>query len=219
MARSTTVLAIVLLAFCVAFGAWKGTEVLSGHVTTRMVVIVKVPVNCSFALSSGWNLLGLSCEPNNSTPWSLVNNPNNSITSIHKYSSNDIDDPWKVYAPGLPSWVVLDLDRLDRVNGYWINSRNDSLVHINGTLRLPTFASVGSGWQLLGYPQLERRNISAALASLSGKYVSAYSYNETSGQWKTYLPNKAWKTQGFKWMNPHEGFWINMREQGEWQVE
>jgi len=211
------IIALFIILFFVVFSSWLGVEQLAGRVATSLLVVETIPKNCTFLLKEGWNMVGLSCHPVSPNPKRLVADSNNEIASIHKYDSSDPEDPWKVYKPGLPDWVEMDLKSVDRYNGYWIYSQHDTMVNFSGTLRIPTLILLDPGWQFVGYPQLESRNITNVLASIAGAYSIVYGYNETTSDWKVYSPQLNHST--FQWMKPHEAFWVNMIKSGELQIE
>ncbi|RLE43116.1 hypothetical protein DRJ48_01745 [Candidatus Woesearchaeota archaeon] len=214
------VLALVFIIFLISFGfgVYYGVEMLTSKVTTVLTVVERQPANCSFNLSAGWNLIGLSCEPRDPAPATLVNESGNNIISIHKYEP-DSSDKWKVYNPNLPWWVVQDLTKLSRADGYWVRAKEDGFVDFNGSLTVPTYIQLVRGWNLVGYPHIETRNISVALASISGKYTIVYSYNESSAEWLVYRPDSDWGIQELKWLKQSDGLWVNMSDEGVWKIE
>ncbi len=222
MMRKVQPILLIIIFIClvaVSFGSLFGVEKITGMVSTSLTIIEVFYEDCNITLYEGWNLVGLSCELINKTPYSLINSTNNSIISIHKYNSDDVDDPWKVYRNDLPEWVVLDLPRVDRYNGYWVNVKNNITVQLNGTLKTPTNIILDPGWQLVGYPNLHRRNVSYSLSSMKGGYSRVYSYNESRKDWQVYNPALNWEDQSLQYLTAFQGLWINVTERGAWYVD
>jgi len=213
------VFVLVLIMVCFSFLAYYSSEKFTARVTTVLTVVERFQANCSFRLFSGWNLLGLSCKPDNADVNSLINASNNSIISIHTYDGDDPADSWKAFKPGLPGWVIQDLRYLDRRHGYWILSNSTVTVDFNGVVVLPTVNGLVPGWHLLGYPNVDKRNISETLASLNNSYQIVYLFNNTAKNWLLYNPAEAWGTQTLKWLKAHDAFWIHLNKSEIWYYE
>ncbi|HSH01788.1 MAG TPA: VCBS repeat-containing protein [Anaerolineae bacterium] len=92
------------------------------------------------------------------------------------YYSADNGDNWQ----RLPT--QLDMDDNRAVTLMDVNNP-DGLYALIATVNLNPFTT---GWNLFGYPILETRPITTALASIDGQYTSVYHYDANSSQWLIY---------------------------------
>ena len=216
-------LKLVLVAICFlllifGIGYFEGNP-LTSRVTTQLVIIQPYVATCTFSLQPGWNLIGISCRPSNSSIQAFINESGLKLISIHAFDTNDTEDPWKSYNPDLPAWVEQDLNNLDRFNGYWVNSREKHIVNFTGEVVEPTMVELVAGWNLVGFPNLDKVNISDSLKTINNEYSIVYAYNSTDGDWKVYDPNQPWSTQDLQYMSHNLGFWIKMLTPGVWRVD
>ena len=185
-----------------------------------LVVLDMSAANCSFTLYPGWNQVGLSCRPVNKTPQNFTWSTGNITISIHAWYAGDEDDPWKVFNPHLPYWVEMDLERMDRYHGYWINANETGIANFSGWLTVPTELTLQKGkYYMFGWPHLETRDIRDAMAPIVNKHLRLYAYNETKHDWKIWYPYRPWLGQEFMYMGRQEAFWMEMDEEGVWLVE
>lgn len=131
---------------------------------------------------------------------------------VWAYNASDAKDPWKKYIPGAPD-SVSDLKTMVPGLGYWISiNSNSTVLTINGTvmdsLEIPAY----TGWNLIGYPLIQSKEISTALSSISGKYDIVWTYNasDISDPWKRYAPGAV--GNDLTYMTPGSGYWIKMNQ-------
>ena len=180
-----------------------------GHTIARVFVRgLETNYNCSAFFMDGWNLISIPCLADNTSTESVLYSIEGNYSSIHTYDVNDYSDHWKVYNPDLPSWVVNDLVQINEKQGYWINMKNQSSFYLNGTLIQPDDILLVRGWNLIGYPANDSKEITSALSTISGSYTLIWLYNATDN--KYYYYNASAGNGTLQEMIPYYGYWINM---------
>lgn len=189
---------------------------LTGNVAkTRIVVAKFIPAECKFDMEQGFNLISIPCLTlfRNTSIDSVFENLSGSFVSIHTYDPADQNDPWKVYAQGLPSWVTFDLSDIDAKQGYWINvNSSGATLVILGHLKLPSTIELSKGWNLIGYPKLNSSGINSTLSPIYPGYSVVYQYNasDTSDPWKVFYPDPPPPAvNDLNNLSPYYGYWIN----------
>lgn len=131
---------------------------------------------------------------------------------IWAYNTSDTKDPWKKYIPSAPD-AVNDLKSMVPGLGYWISINSQSAVlTINGTVLDSLEIPVYTGWNLIGYPLTQSKEISTAISSISGKYEIVWAYNASdTDHWKRYAPG-AEVGNDLTYMTPGSGYWIKMNQ-------
>ncbi|MDD5086773.1 MAG: hypothetical protein PHV16_03380, partial [Candidatus Nanoarchaeia archaeon] len=156
-------------------------SIIGRSITFTKVFVTGLEINhsCSAFFYEGWNLISNPCATENKSIKFVLSSIEEDYWSVHGYNSYDENDPWKAYNPHLPSWVVNDLNEISEMQGYWINMKNQSNFHINGTLVQPNMIQLPEGWNLIGYPSNESKNITDALDTIEGSYDFVWMYNAT----------------------------------------
>jgi hypothetical protein len=218
-----------------------GPKGIMGFLTAKVFVTIKYPARCPIDLIPGWNLISISCETNNMSVENIFVPPNTSSTegnttgnstgnitlegrdpdfanislAIHAYEPADVNDSWKVYVRGLPSWVVMDLDTLSVKKGYWINSVEEINLTLNGTMSVPNFIELRSSWNLVGFPLNITQPIAEAIGSSAPNFITIHKYEPLSSDpWKIYSTTSP--DNDLLEMEPNYGYWINMNGSAIW---
>ena len=209
-----TKLIIILIVFIALIGILPIKEMIInpsivGHTIARVFVKgLETSYNCSAVFMDEWNLISIPCLADNTSTKSVLSSIEGNYSSIHTYDVNDYSDHWKAYNPDLPSWVVNDLVYINEKNGYWINMKNQSNFHLNGTLIQPNEVPLVKGWNLIGYPTNDSKEITNALNPISGSYTIIWLYNASDS--KYYYYNVSESNGTLHEMRPYYGYWINM---------
>ena len=163
-----------------------------------------------------WNLISFFCITAFEDRDSFLENISD-YELVFTYRSEDSVDPWKVYNPGMPVWVVQDLDYFSRRDGYWIyfNITNSTNYFINGSKRIPTEISLREGWSLAGYPTNQPKLIQESLESINNTYLVVYTMNNTEKTLLNYT-----KSDGgvLNETIPYQGYWIQTSADDDWVV-
>ncbi len=169
---------------------------------------MEINYNCSVVFMEGWNLVSIPCLADNTSTEFVLSSIEGNYSSIHTYNINDYSDHWKAYNPNLPSWVINDLVQINEKKGYWINMKNQSSFYLNGTLMQPNMIPLAIGWNLIGYPTNNSKEITSALNPISGSYEIIWLYNATNGNY--YYYNASSGNGTLNEMKIYYGYWIKM---------
>jgi len=182
-------------------------------VNTRVNILPAEQKNCSVQLSTGWNMVSFYCLGLFNERSIVLQSVSESYGAIFKYQSSDVTDPWKSYNPNLPNWTVQQLNYMDRTSGYWIYMTNDTTFFYSGVYSnsvIPLY----SGWNFVGYPNLNSTNISVALSEISFSVVDYY--NKSTGTWLVYYYGGSSNTLNN--FNTYKGYWINVSSISQWNI-
>lgn len=225
--RHTTVEALALSVLFISFAvagflvlehAFPGEfQKITGFATSRVYIIPPIPIDCNMTLEPEWNLLSFFCITTAQDIDEVLGNLSNS-TIIFTYRAADLKDPWKVYNPNMPVWVVQDLDALSRTEAYWMyfDFLNSTSYFFNGSKRIPTHISLVSGWNFVGYPTNTDRDVALALSSLDNQYAQVLSYNNTADIYTSYTLGSGGTLNQTK---AYHGYWVLMNTNKMWVVD
>ena len=152
-------------------------------------------------LTAGWNLISIPLNVTNKSVSAVLGSIEGTYDTVLSYDSGN----WKTYSPIFPEFS--DLTKLELGKGYWIHILNETTLQINGTLPNNTKITLNSGWNLIGYPSVNAKNVSEVLDPIKQNYNIIMSY--TPGGWKTYSPLFL-NMSDLKEMEPGKGYWINV---------
>lgn len=171
-------------------------------------------------LRSGWNLVSIpfSIETVPITQYFFSSNLSK-IEKILTYKASDPSDPWKVYDPNAPSYVN-DLTKIDESLGLWIKSKENINLILYGKFLPGSNLPLISGWNLVQYPGNQKKSVTEALASISGKYEKILYYQSTDLQdpWKVYDPAAPSYVNDLTELTPGGGYWIKVKENCNWII-
>ena len=160
-------------------------------------------------LSPGSNLISLYRQPEDTDIESVLNSILGKYTSVWAY----IDNTWKVYDPENPGFS--DLTTMEAGKGYWVEMNESATMIVTG-LVASNVTDLVSGSNLVGYGSASPWDTPEAVASIEGQYVSVWAFIE--GNWKVYDP----ANPGFSdltTMAPGYGYWIDVSEACEWNLQ
>ncbi len=173
------------------------------------------------SFGSGWNLLGLVYEPDDSKVESLLADVISEIVSVWKWKENN----WMVYLPSFEdkgadyaqSKGFALLKDINSGEGFWINSKSSGTIFISGTPPQDTTLHISSGWNLLSLRINEKKSIDELISGDEDKIMSVWKW--LGDTWAVYLPvygqdttEQYAESKGFEVLegiSPGEGFWIN----------
>lgn len=171
-------------------------------------------------LRAGWNLISipLSIGLVPLTEYIFPSNLNK-IEKILTYKASDTNDPWKVYDPSAPSYVN-DLVELNETLGLWIKAKEDMNLILYGKFIPNSNLSLSVGWNLIQYPGIQKKPVTEALSSISGKYekILYYQASDLQDPWKVYDPAAPSYVNDLKELEPGGGYWIKVKENCTWII-
>ena len=134
-----------------------------------------------FVFEKGWNLISIPLELKNNSVGIL-----GETEQIFAFNNTD----QKHYIPTL----------LDNKLGYWVKVNQTKNITLTGTEIENNDLGLNDGFNLAGYPSLEKGNVSSIL-----KNSTVYAYN---GTWSSYNPNKIFNS--LTTLNPGYGYWVKV---------
>jgi len=188
----------------------------TGKATITTVNVTQVQVEtCYFPLEAGIDLYSFNCISNRHSRGEVFNQTDTSqIAGMYAYVSS-LGDPWQVWNPQLPSWVVHDLAELSRLKGYVIRiSGNGTVVNYTGFLAPTSDITVSAGSNLVGYPSIKNDTLPVALTTVNTTFRSIKTIR--GGVYETYWRNGSGNLSE---LYPYEGYWLNMSVPGIWTVQ
>jgi hypothetical protein len=183
----------------------------AGKATTATTVRIlpTPPLNCSFSPQEGYNIVALPCLIGVARVDNITNNTG--VLAMYQYVPGS-SDPWRVYNPSLPDYVVNDLTVMTRRVGYITIMNASANKEIVGG-KIATDIPVAPGWNLIGYPTNETKNATIGLALINGTYTQVVTYNKSTESFVSF-PDGA-----LVYLIPGEGYWINVSNATTWSVD
>lgn len=189
---------------------------ITGKATSTVYIRQLPPETCNIDFEEGWNFVSFYCEfgvdPLEDT---LVNESNETLdfSAIFTYTASDTDDPWKSYNGSLPNYTVQQINKIDRRKGYWIYMNKEETYYKEGANFDYTAIGLQEGWNLIGYPTKNPKNITFVLSSVIDNYTrtESYQYINGTGVWLYHdAPNSGTMYE----MEPKKAYWVNLNESG-----
>jgi hypothetical protein len=96
---------------------------------------------------------------------------------------------------------------------------NDSLI-VTGNIPNSTIIQLYKGWNLVGCPITDIREIGDLLNSTSGNYTAVQSYDalDELDPWKHYNINKPEHFNDHPYMTSGKGYWIYVKNDCIWEI-
>jgi len=148
-----------------------------------------IPVEFTINLLTGWNLISFPINLTNKLVKDVFRNIN--FESIFSYGS------WLYYF----NESEHNFNIINESKGYWVNSLGDQILTIEGTEFESPEIPLKEGWNLVGYPYLEEKDVSDLFEN-----KGIYSYN---GDWSSYIPNRTFNS--LTTMKPGSGYLVNVK--------
>ena len=209
-----TIMALLVLSIVVIFNNPYENKITGNNIVNTNVELFPVQAkNCSFQLTPGWNMVSFYCFGMFVERSKALQSIDGSYDSIFEYQSNDINDPWKSYTTSLPNWTVQQLNYMDRVSGYWIHMTDNATFNYSGVYSNSNIY-LYNGWNLVGYPSIDIKNINDSLISNSFDIVKYY--NTTTDIWLVYFINDSNNT--LTQFESYKGYWINVSGDQIWAI-
>jgi len=195
-------------------------KVVSQITSTRVNISSVKPFVCEIELKKGLNTMSFPCI-SSYTPrtefFDNVENGTNNTYAIYEYKG-DSSDPWKVYNPNLPSYVVQDLNYLDRSKGYIIIMNKSDFLNYSGFLPDAPSVTTKNGWALVGYPSNKTKILPSGLTSINDSFlvIETY-YNNDSGKngYYSYYNDGSGNLTS---LETYHGYWINSTASDNWDL-
>jgi len=164
------------------------------------------------ALISGWNMLSLQLEPEESDISKVLAPLWNRLVSIWEYDT--LLDKWRRYDRTGPSFLNT-LEDLHAGRGYWIVLDSSAALKIQGAF-VSEAVPVHSGWNLLGYHSIESWGIPGVMESVESVLDTVWGYETASDTWFRYSPEGPLFLNDLEWIVPGKAYWIHATGESEW---
>jgi hypothetical protein len=187
---------------------------ITGGVVTRVNITQAPPMPCNITFVSGLNLVSFFCIPNaisvNQVVGGLLN-----LEAVFEYQEGS-NDPWKIYNPHLPSFVVQDLQSMSRIKGYWVIMNSNENFSLEGLLRVPNYINLVPGWNLVGYPTNKIKPVNESFVTIDGNFTEVRTYLPSTGGFISYIPGTG---GALNQTEPYFGYWVNVTVGEVWVVD
>jgi len=173
----------------------------------------------TIALVPGRNLVSLPVHPEDTSVAAVLSSIDGYYSLVYAYDASDQADPWKRYDPSVPAFAN-DLLTIDETKGLSIHV-TEAVTWVVSNYELSSgTVPLQAGWNLVGYPSLEPRYVSDALASIEGLCTLVYTYDisDEADPLKVYDPASSPGASDLTEMLPGRGYWIRVTEPCEWHL-
>ncbi|PCI29969.1 hypothetical protein COB55_01150 [Candidatus Wolfebacteria bacterium] len=191
----------------------------AGNVVPDEQWVFTTSASYSLSLTTGWNLVALPVVPDATAVATVLGDLDDSAKIASVYAYDAVTSTWTVYHPGSPQ--TSDLSTMTAGYGYWIDYTANQSASIEGIGDLfvegnsvPPQRTLASGWNLIGYYQLENVTSVQSRYALASLFDGANS--ETNKLWtqlrgydnvgKSFEPATGFSDN----VDPGEAFWIFM---------
>jgi len=183
--------------------------------TGEVVAVVNIAgfsfTNCTKTLPIGYNLFSGYCLGTETDVHEALGNLTE-LEWVMSYVKEDTNDPWESYNPSLPSWVVQDLNVLNRNKGYWFKMRANGTFWHSGIIKQENTISMKTGWNLIGYPSILVQDTGTTFQGMNGKYSQVVGFNDTNQTYEYYFPGGDNNTLNYT--SPFQGYWVYATQDG-----
>jgi hypothetical protein len=172
------------------------------------------PIIANFTvLKEGWNLISTPLEPSEESITKLLESLEGLYDNVMWFNDTAGHQEWGHYH--VDKTPNADLFGPNLTSGIWVNitAAGDTIFYHNGTLPVQNQSVIiYPGWNLVGYPSLTERNLSAALYNLNlgSDIESVWTYDAESGGWI--------KLKGSDQMRIGQGYWMYSKAGCIWEV-
>ena len=164
------------------------------------------PLNFTISLSSGWNLISIPLEQEDTTLITVLSSIAGQYDIVKYYDTTDLNDPWKTYRVGAST---NDLIGIDHKMGFWVHMLNPANITVVGDEPVSTDITLYAGWNLVGYPSSFPENVANALWGTGADQVEVCDLAE---------PGLIKEVEPTYIMQPGEGYWIHVSVDSVWTV-
>ena len=172
-------------------------------VSRTVVVEQMTSVTQTLSLTEGWNLISFYVEAEDMAPAKVLASIKGNLVLIKDLKSS--------YNPTLPPFLNT-LKGLNVKDGYWVNVDANVSFELEGVVPAGASITVRAGWNLVGYPRETGAAPGNELASLDGKVQQ---FKNLKSSFDPALPPFL---NTLKVMTPGLGYWLEVREDGVWNV-
>lgn len=155
-------------------------------------------------LLKGWNLLSLPKIQNRSI---------NDIIKKLNYSEKIVtlkNGTWYVYDKFNPA--NSSLKELSEANGFWVKETNNQTILINNETATSVSFELKNGWNLIGYPSMEEKDVNILFQNVMNDIETIYIYN------KGFISFNPEKPSNFK-IKTGMGIFVRVNKDSSWYFD
>ena len=170
-----------------------------------------ISLDYNIPVIAGWNLISVPASQSDTDILSVLDDAGGDTTwdRVKAYDQTQ-PSPWETYNSHVPS--VSTLNDVDHMRGLWVDivdTGSDGELVVSGSPLGSTAINLYAGWNLVGYPCLEAKTASSALAGVP--YDGLEEFDDAS-------PYFVSEMQGTDIMEPGNGYWIHVTSDCIWNV-
>ncbi|MBI2914022.1 MAG: hypothetical protein HYY03_08890, partial [Chloroflexi bacterium] len=166
-------------------------------------------------LSAGWNLISLPVyPPDPMAPATVLASVAGMLNSAWAYQAaggqagGAAAATWLSYDPAVPAFLNT-LTAIDVAMGVWVNMKEAATLTATGTPPGTTEIPVYEGWNFIGYPSSQARDVPDVLAGVSYNSAWAYDPSLAPSPWQSYDPNVPDFLNTLQQFEPGRGYALN----------
>ncbi len=157
-------------------------------------------------LKAGWNLFSIPLAQNDTNISEVLKSIDGDYDVVKWYDSKD----------GVWHSSSNDLTDINRTMGLWTYMNNKCNLSVVGAVPDSTDIAMYEGWNLVGYPSLETRNLSDALSGVNWESVWHYDAFDVYDPWKHNHTSKPYRMNDLEEMKPGFGYWVYVTINNTW---
>jgi parallel beta-helix repeat protein len=195
---------------CEPSGVNPNDDIVWGDVDHFSLFVMKKSIlRYDIFLDVGWNLISVPLIQTDTSISTVLSSIEGKWDVAQYYDATCTNDPWKTYIAYRPASLNTLLN-LNHKNAFWLHTTEQCRLTIYGQASTSTAISLYAGWNLVGYPSMNQKSISDALAGTG--YDSIEGFSASDPYHTGVLPDSYL-------MRPGEGYWVHVLADSVWIVD
>jgi hypothetical protein len=151
------------------------------------------------ASNGGWNYVSFPLIPTSTAAADVLSSIAGKYDAVQVFANGN----WVSYPDG-------GLNNIDHKMGMWIHMTQNATLTVYGQLPTSTTIPLKAGWNMIGWPSDDARDVTTALSSIAGNYDAVYAYDtaDSSDPWKVYDPSAPSYANDLDKMRPGKAYWV-----------
>jgi hypothetical protein len=167
------------------------------------------------ASNGGWNFVSTRLSPSSTAVADVLSSISGKYDLVEAYK----DGSWFSYRPGAGG----SLSQIDEKMGFWIKVNQDCTLVVQGDAPSATTFSLSSahgGWNLVGWPSDDTRDVGSALSTIQACTDVVYGYDamDAVDPWKVYSQAAPSYANDKTHFAPGQAIWIKVTADCDWVI-